>query len=116
MTELIFLETCWWALLITAVCSYLLGSINSAIIVTKLRAHEDIRQYGSGNAGATNVLRSQGKSAALLTTIGDLAKSIAAVLLGYWLTHGAMVLAASSMCLTRALWYFPIRPSQPARE
>lgn len=96
MTEQLFLQSCWWALLLTAICAYLLGSVNFAIIVTRLRSHEDIRQYGSGNAGATNVLRSQGKTAALLTTLGDLGKSIAAVLLGYWLIHGAMVLAGYS--------------------
>lgn len=72
----------WLALLLTAVGAYLLGSLNFAIIVTRLMSHADIRDSGSGNAGATNVLRSQGKLAAALTTVGDLAKSIAAVLLG----------------------------------
>ncbi len=62
--------------------AYLLGSINCAIIVTRLLDKTDIREHGSGNAGATNVLRSQGKLPALLTTVGDLAKSIVAVLLG----------------------------------
>lgn len=89
MTEQIFLETCWWALLLTAFISYLLGSINFAIIVTKWRSHEDIRSYGSGNAGATNVLRSQGKTAALLTTVGDLGKSVLSVLIGFWLVRFA---------------------------
>ena len=43
-------------LLLTAAAAYLLGSINSAIIVTRLFAKEDIRSYGSGNAGATNMM------------------------------------------------------------
>ena len=80
-----FLQNSWLALLLTAAAAYLLGSINSAIIVTRLFAKEDIRSYGSGNAGATNVLRSQGKLPAILTTVGDLAKSFAAVLLGGFL-------------------------------
>ena len=46
-----FLQNSWLALLLTAAAAYLLGSINSAIIVTRLFAKEDIRSYGSGNAG-----------------------------------------------------------------
>lgn len=80
-----FLQNSWLALLLTAAAAYLLGSVNSAIIVTKITAKEDIRSYGSGNAGATNVLRSQGKLPALVTTAGDLLKSIVAVLIGGWL-------------------------------
>lgn len=92
MTGWEFFTTCWWALLLTAVGAYLLGSCSFAILVTKWFSHEDIRQYGSGNAGATNVLRSQGKLPALLTTLGDLGKSAASVLLGYWLVHYALSL------------------------
>ena len=80
-----FLQNSWLSMLLTALAAYLLGSVNSAIIVTRLTAKEDIRSYVSGNAGATNVLRSQGKLPALLTTAGDLLKSILAVLIGGWL-------------------------------
>lgn len=70
-------------LLACAVVGYLLGSINTAIIVTHFfKQKEDIRNYGSGNAGMTNVLRSVGKLPALLTFIGDFLKSVASVLLG----------------------------------
>ncbi len=83
-----FLQNSWLALLLTVVIAYLLGSINSAIIVTRIFSKDDIREHGSGNAGATNVLRSQGKLPAVLTTIGDLLKSLIAVLVGGWLmTH-----------------------------
>lgn len=75
----------WPYLLLIAAVSYLLGSVNFAILVTRAFAHRDIRDYGSGNAGATNVLRSQGKLPAALTTLGDVAKSIVAVLFGGWL-------------------------------
>ena len=71
----------WLPLLISAAVAYLLGSLNFGIIVTKLLVGEDIREKGSGNAGATNVLRSHGKGLAALTTLGDLGKCIAAVLL-----------------------------------
>lgn len=60
---------------------YLFGSINSAILTVRLLKHEDVRNFGSGNAGLTNTLRCFGKTCALLTLIGDLGKGIVAVLL-----------------------------------
>lgn len=82
---LFFLQNSWLALLLTAVCGYLLGSINWAIIVTRGIFRKDIREEGSGNAGATNVLRNHGRGPAILTTIGDIGKSMVAVLVGGWL-------------------------------
>jgi len=69
------------ALAFTVVFSYLFGSLNSAIIVCKLWKHKDIREYGSKNAGLTNVLRVFGKGPALATLIFDLIKGVAAVLI-----------------------------------
>lgn len=69
------------AIILTAVISYLLGSCNSAIITVRLMKGEDIRKFGSGNAGLTNTLRCFGKLPALITLIGDLAKGIIAVLI-----------------------------------
>ena len=68
--------------LFTILTGYLLGSVNFSIIVTNLYIKKDIRNFGSGNAGATNVLRSVGKVPALLTFAGDFAKQVAAILLG----------------------------------
>lgn len=65
-------------ILITAVVGYLTGSINSAIIVSKTRG-SDIRNHGSGNAGLTNMLRTYGTSAAVLTLVGDILKGVIAV-------------------------------------
>ena len=65
--------------------SYLFGSLNSAIIVSKLLYGEDIRTKGSGNAGMTNMLRTYGKKAAILTLIGDLSKTVVAVCLAGFL-------------------------------
>ena len=76
------MQSSWVAMLITAVAAYLLGSINTAIIVTGIYSDKDIRHCGSGNAGATNVLRTLGKLPALITILGDLAKSFLAVYLG----------------------------------
>ncbi len=69
------------AILICAVISYLIGSCNSAIITVRLMKEEDVRNFGSGNAGLTNTLRCFGKLPALFTLLGDLLKGIVAVLL-----------------------------------
>lgn len=61
------------------VLSYLIGSIPFAVVVSKLMGIQDPRTYGSGNPGATNVLRSGNKSAAALTLLGDAAKGWFAV-------------------------------------
>ncbi|MGB8408431.1 MAG: glycerol-3-phosphate acyltransferase, partial [Gallionella sp.] len=63
------------------VAAYLLGSISFALITSKLFNLPDPRTYGSGNPGATNVLRSGKKAAAALTLIGDAAKGWLAVFL-----------------------------------
>ncbi len=80
-----FFVDSWAALLVAMVAAYLLGSINWAIEITRLFSHKDIRSFGSGNAGATNVLRSQGVLPAVLTVVGDLGKSVLATWLGGWL-------------------------------
>lgn len=70
------------AVALIALVAYLLGSVSFAIIVTHFVRHNDIRKSGSGNAGATNVLRSVGKLPALLTLLGDVGKAVAAILVG----------------------------------
>ena len=69
-------------LLLCAIAGYLLGSISVSILVTKYIFHADLRQQGSGNAGATNAARVYGLGAGVLTFAGDFAKSILAMLLG----------------------------------
>ena len=64
---------------IAILLGYLIGSISFAVVVSKLMRLEDPRQYGSGNPGATNVLRSGNKLAALLTLLGDALKGAVAV-------------------------------------
>lgn len=74
-----------FVLILASVSAYLLGSINFAIIVTKCFRRGDIRDYGSGNAGMTNVLRTLGKVPAVLTLLGDVLKGIVAVVVGWLL-------------------------------
>ena len=66
------LEPVYWP----AVVAYLLGSISSAVIVSRIYAHDDVRKYGSKNAGMTNVLRTYGKLPALFTLLGDFFKGV----------------------------------------
>ncbi len=65
--------------IIVIVVSYLLGSINSSIIVSKALMGKDIREYGSGNAGSTNSYRMMGGKKTLIVMAGDLLKGIIAV-------------------------------------
>ena len=67
--------------LLCMVSAYLLGSINFAIVLSKLRG-DDIRKHGSQNAGTTNMLRTYGKRAAIVTLIGDFLKGTVASLIG----------------------------------
>lgn len=69
-------------LILTLVIGYLLGSISTGVIVSRVSGHKDIRSEGSGNSGTTNMLRVMGKKYALLTFAGDLLKGIVAVLIG----------------------------------
>jgi len=63
------------------VVAYLLGSISFAVLIVRLTTGTDIRAEGSGNAGATNVLRSYGRKLAILVALLDVGKGAAAVLL-----------------------------------
>ncbi|OFK88246.1 glycerol-3-phosphate acyltransferase [Eikenella sp. HMSC071B05] len=73
-----------WGLAAVA-ATYLIGSLSFAVIVSKFYGLDDPRSYGSGNPGATNVLRSGRKKAAALTLLGDALKGLVAVLLARWL-------------------------------
>jgi len=73
-------------LLLALLVAYLIGSLSFAVIISRLFGLPDPRSYGSGNPGATNVMRSGRKAAAVLTLLGDALKGVAAVLLVQWAT------------------------------
>ena len=64
------------------VLPYLLGSVNSGIVLSKFFYHEDIRTQGSGNAGATNMLRTYGKKMGIMTFVCDFVKGMLGVVIG----------------------------------
>lgn len=78
------------SILIVIVAGYLLGSISTGVVLSRLFAKTDIRSQGSGNAGTTNMLRVLGRRMALFTFIGDMLKGIIAVFIGKWLVGGEL--------------------------
>ena len=92
--------------LLLIVISYLSGSINTAILVSKRLYRDDIRTHGSGNPGLTNMLRTFGKGAAGLTLIGDLLKTVFPILIAGFFFGFQYVAAVSvsEMCYTAGLF------------
>ncbi len=84
---------------IGAVAAYFLGGLNFAIIISKYKFKEDIRTYGSGNAGMTNMLRTYGKAAAAFTLLGDMAKAMLSVVIGMLLAGEAGAYIAGFFCV-----------------
>lgn len=72
-------------ILLCAFIGYIIGSVNFGVIISKIFYHKDIRNYGSKNAGMTNMLRTFGKKAALFTFLGDFLKGAFAVIIGKYL-------------------------------
>ena len=71
-----------WYYIFACVGAYLIGSLNFGLLISKSVYKTDIRTKGSGNAGATNTLRTFGKKAAVAVLIGDALKGVVAVLIG----------------------------------
>lgn len=85
--------------LLTMVIAYLLGSLNFAIILSKKEYNQDIRTFGSKNAGMTNMMRTYGKKAATLTLLGDALKAVVASLFGYVLLGMCGAYIAGVFCI-----------------
>lgn len=68
-------------IIVVAVISYLIGSVNFSILISKAISGKDIRESGSGNAGATNMLRTHGKKMGVLTLLLDVLKGIIAIII-----------------------------------
>jgi len=88
-----------WPFLAAAVLAFLLGSIPFGLVLTRLAGYGDIRAIGSGNIGATNVLRTGNKMLALLTVVLDCAKGAVAVLVGAQFGPDMAVIAGAAVFL-----------------
>ena len=85
------------AIVFCALLGYFLGSINFAVVISRVKFHDDIRRHGSGNAGATNMTRTYGKGAGMATLAGDILKTVISVLLARLLV-GDVYAYLTGMC------------------
>ena len=88
----------FWQYALTVLLSYLLGSFNFAIIISKGLKHDDVRNYGSGNAGITNYARTFGGKSTILVALGDMGKCFLAVLVSKWLV-GDLAKFIAGLCV-----------------
>ncbi len=89
-------------IIVTVLCvviAYLLGSLNFGIILSKLLFKEDVRNSGSGNAGSTNMLRTYGKKAGIMTFGGDCLKTAVSIGIGYLLFNIFGMFIAGIACM-----------------
>ncbi len=94
--------------LISIVIAYLLGSIPFGYVLTRLTTGRDVRDSGSGNIGATNVLRTAGKKLGILTLALDILKGVLAVALADWLTATDPTWMALAALAVSAGHVFPV--------
>ncbi len=93
-------------ILLCMLIPYLLGSFNFGLIISQKKYHDDIRTHGSGNAGTTNMLRTYGKKAAILTLLGDMAKAAVAVTLGYLIADGTVTITEAGEAPARMINHY----------
>ena len=89
-----------------AAAAYFLGSLNFAIIISSKQYNQDIRNYGSNNAGMTNMMRTYGKKAAALTLIGDALKAVVSCAIGYIILGQIGAYIAGLFCIVGHI--FPV--------
>jgi glycerol-3-phosphate acyltransferase PlsY len=94
--------------LLGIVIAYLLGAIPFGYLLTRFATGKDVRSEGSGNIGATNVLRAAGRGAAAATLVLDMAKGFAAVWIAGWLTDGSPGWMADAALAVMVDHAFPI--------
>lgn len=91
-------------IIIVLIAAYLLGSINLAVLITKFVMKDDVREKGSGNAGATNVARVFGMKFGVITLLGDVVKTLVATLIGHLLLGDLGETIACVGCLFGHCW------------
>lgn len=84
---------------VTAVSGYIFGSVSFSVLISTIFHKSDVRSSGSGNAGATNMARSYGIWAGLETMLGDMLKTILALLCGYFILGRVGFSIAGATCL-----------------
>ena len=94
--------------LLSIVIAYLIGSVPFGYLLVKFTTGKDVRSEGSGNIGATNVLRSTGRIAAVATLVLDIAKGFAAVWLAGYLTNDSPEWTSAAALAVMAGHAFPI--------
>jgi len=87
------------AVVFCALLGYLLGSINFAVVISRVKFKDDVRNHGSGNAGATNMMRTYGKAAGVATLGGDILKAVVAVLITRLLVGEVWAYLAGMCCV-----------------
>lgn len=90
--------------LIILIIAYLLGSINLAVIISKFVMKVDVREKGSGNAGATNVARVFGMKFGVITLLGDVVKTLLAALIGHLILGEVGITFSCVGCLFGHCW------------
>lgn len=94
-----------WTSAVAILVAYLLGSISFSYVIVRVLKGVDIRTIGSGNAGATNVLRACGMAPALLALVLDIGKGLAAVLVARWMGASTPVLGAVGLAAVAGHMY-----------
>ncbi len=94
--------------IIAVVAAYLLGAIPFGFLLVRLKSGKDVRKEGSGNIGATNVLRTTGRALGVLTLLLDIAKGYAAVWLAAWLTNDSAVWTSLAAVIVMMGHAYPI--------
>ena len=94
-----------WPYVVALPIAYIVGSMSFGLLIGRLRRGVDVRRYGSGSSGTTNVLRTMGVRAALLVMALDGAKGAIAVLVARWLDGGPLVESlAATLAVTGHIW------------
>lgn len=94
--------------ILALIIAYLLGGIPFGYLLVRITTGRDVRREGSGNIGATNVLRTTGRGIALLTLLLDVAKGFAAVWIAVWLTNDTAIWPSAAALAVMAGHAYPV--------